>query len=164
MSEARGRKHAARRALGLALALVGFVAQGWFYYDATAFPTDAPIEVVDEALLDRLRAEPGLHLALALEHRIVASVVLEDDALNRRVYGTSVDRREPLRRYGSIHIQQKGERAAIHADRFNPAAGFVPWLLHGTLDVPALPSLLLTLVGLRLFLARRAGRGGAGMT
>lgn len=138
-----------RRLAGSALAGVGCAALGWLHHDATDFPRGEPVRVVDRALVERLRGEPGLHLPLDPGYRLAVELDLEDDALNRQVYGTRVDLRERRERQ-AIHIQLKGERGAIHTDDHNPKAGLLGWLAHATLDVPATPWIAATLVGLWL--------------
>jgi len=107
-------------------------------YEATDFPTASPITVVDAALVARLRAAPGLHLALAPDARFDVTLDLVDDAQNRRIYGTSVDMRERVARR-AIHVQRIGERGAIHTDLYNPRMDAWSAFLHGTLEVPVIP-------------------------
>lgn len=127
----------------------------YVHHWATDFPTEGPVRVIDQELVERLRANPGLHLALAPRYELRVSLKLADDPLNRFVYGTSLDLREQVAER-AIHIQRKGARAAIHTDGHNPASGWRGWLLHGLVDVPVLPLPLVALLGLLLFI-----RGGA---
>jgi hypothetical protein len=108
------------------------------FHHATAFPTGDPIRRIDAAVIAKCRANPGLHFALATDYELGMALPLEDDEANRAIYGTSVDLREPRSEY-ALHIQVKGATGAIHTDRWNPRAGFKPWLLHGTLEVPMIP-------------------------
>jgi hypothetical protein len=144
-----------RRAAGALLVLGCGAGIGWLHFSATDFPVADPIEVVDAALVERLRAEPGLHLALAEEYEVVVPLDLRDDPLNRLVYGTSIDVREAGPSRSAIHIQRKGTRSAIHTDDHSPKAGAVGWLLHATVDVPFLELLAGLLVGAVLLLGGR---------
>ncbi len=152
---------ARRRVLGGALTALGLGGLLYLHHWATDFPAGDPVRVVDAALIARLRGEPGLHVPLDPGYRLEVPLELADDPVNRRVYGTSVDLRERRPRQ-SVHIQVKAGRGAIHTDDHNPKAGVIPWLLHGTLDVPATPLALLAAAGLALLLwpARRSARTG----
>lgn len=127
----------------------------YLHHAATDFPIGAPhdlVRVVDAALVERLRAEPGLHLPLAPDHRFAPELALDlvDDPLNRRVYGTVVDLRE-RRATRAIHLQVRPDgRGAIHADGHNPTSGVIPWLVHATVDVPFLPLPIVFLLGVWL--------------
>jgi hypothetical protein len=127
-----------RRALGLVLLLASGVGLYHEFHAATDFPTDDPIRVVDASLIQRLRAQPGLHLALAPDYEMAVELPFEDDPANRARFGTSIDMREAVSRR-SIHIQRKEGRLAIHADDHNPRAGWEMWLRHATVDVPVVP-------------------------
>ncbi|HVY62583.1 MAG TPA: hypothetical protein VHF22_13065, partial [Planctomycetota bacterium] len=129
------------------------------YVEATDFPTAEPVTRVDAALVAWLREHPGVHRALAPDARIEVALDLHEDALNREVYGTEVDLREAVPRR-AIHIQRKGERGAIHADAWNPAAGAVYKLAHGTLDGPVIPLAAGLLAGIVLGSRRRGGAAG----
>jgi hypothetical protein len=146
---------AAARPAGFALALASAIGLAYLYFHATDFPTEAPLARVDEALVAWLRAHPGVHLALAPDAKIEVPLDFREDGSNRTFYGTELDLREAVPRR-SIHIQRKNGRGAIHADSWNPKAGAVYQLIHGTVDVPATP--LVATLALGLGLAIRAGR------
>lgn len=132
--------------------MLSAAALGWLRYDATNFPTEGePVRVVDAALVERLRREPGRHLPLAPDYELKVELELADDPLNRWFYGTRIDLREQRDRQ-AIHIQVKGDRAAIHADDHNPKGGVLAFLVHATLDVPATPWIAGAVVGLWLVL------------
>jgi len=143
-----------RRRLASLVFLACLLANLALFLSATDFPTKDPIHRVDAALIARCRANPGLHLALAGDYELAVELELRDDATNRKVYKTRVDLREPRAEF-AIHIQLKGEAGAIHADRWNPRAGLVPLLIHGSLDVPVIPLSLVML--LSALLALRGG-------
>jgi hypothetical protein len=128
---------AARAALAV-LALACAAGFGLEMYEATNFPTADPIRRVDAGVVAWLRAHPGTHRALAEDAVFEVALDLRDDPWNRWIYGTRVDLREAAPRR-AIHVQRKGERGAIHADDYNPKAGSVSALLHGTIEVPVLP-------------------------
>jgi hypothetical protein len=145
-----------RMSLRIAGALLTLLCVLWLcfkYYGATAFPIEAPIRKVDAALVARLRANPGLHLALQRSYVIEVPIVLEEDTQNRFLFGTEVDLREAVPRY-SVHIQRKGDRTAIHVDSFNPRAGLLPWFMHHTIEVPVIPVVLAFLIGLFIAIRR----------
>ena len=149
-----------RRGTLLSLAVAALAVSGlvFLHHDATDFPTASPVAVVDAALVARLRAEPGLHIALAPNYRLDVALDLRDDPGNRSWYGTDIDLREavPAR---AIHLQRKTGRLAIHADGHNPRAGLWPAFLHGTVDVPIIPLALVLLFALfRLYRLFRQAR------
>jgi hypothetical protein len=153
-----------RRVSGVLFVIGAVLWTAWLHYDATDFPSEDPVQVVDAELVEHLRANPGLHLALSPQHRFEVELVLHDDPLNRLVYGTSVDLREQ-RDDRAIHVQFKGARGAIHTDGHNPKAGVLGWLIHATVDVPFTPLPVLALLGVWLVSGRRLrapGRAGPG--
>ena len=116
------------------------------------------MQQIDAALLERLRANPGLHLPLDPDYTLAVPLALEEDSFNRSLFGTEVDLREPVDRR-SIHIQRKGGLTAIHADDYNPKAGVVSWVLHQTLEVPVVPLLAGLLLGAALLVLGRWSTG-----
>ncbi len=73
----------------------------------------------------------------------------------RRAPGAGKGEAVPRR---SIHGQRKGSRGAIHADAHNPAWSAPMWVLHETLDVPALPLAAGILLSLAAALPGREGK------
>jgi hypothetical protein len=129
------------------------------YARAPGFPDSGrPAARVDAALIEKLRAHPGLHVPLAQGYAIDVPLDLRDDPVNRFLFRTEVDAREPVPAL-SIHIQKKGARAAIHADRFNPLAGIGGWVLHNSVDTQVVPLALGGLMGLVLAARGRRRRG-----
>lgn len=141
------------------VAALSLVSQIWIFLGNTDFPTENPRSVVDAALVAELRANPGLHVPLTEDYTMAVDLDLEADEFNMKVYGTSVDLRERVPER-AIHIQQKGDQIAIHADHRNPKASWWMWFLHGTLDVPLIP--LAAAFWMGLFLALKKNRAGAG--
>ncbi len=136
--------------MGGGLTLIGALGLVYLHHWATDFPREpAPLRRVDADLVARLRAQPGLHLPLDPDYELATPLDLEDDPLNRQVYGTRIDLRERRER-AAIHIQVKGELGAIHADATNPKAGAVAWLIHATVDVPFTELVALLAAGLLL--------------
>ena len=151
-----------RRLGGALLALACAAGLGWLYHHATDFPAGPPfVTRVDAALVAHLRANPEMHMALAEDAVFEVPLDLRDDAFNRWFYGTDIDRREAVAR-GCIHVQRKNGRMAIHADGWNPVgAGVSAKLVHGIVDVPAIPLALGLLVGTGLAARRRPTRDRA---
>ena len=145
-----------RRIVGLLLAMGCFAGLVREHRAATDFPSEAPVAVVDAALVARLRAAPGLHLALDPGYRLATPLDLRDDPQNRWWYGTEVDLREAGVSRSGIHIQKKGPRMAIHADGWNPSAGVFEKVMHGTVDVPAIPMILGIVAGIWLVFRPRS--------
>lgn len=141
----------------LALACAAAIVAAWVH--APGLP-DGPATLarVDAAVLEHLRANPGLHVPLAEGYTLAVPLELRDDRANRFLFGTDLDVREPVPRL-SIHIQRKDGRAAIHADRFNPLAGVRGWVLHNTLDTPALALFAGLGLGVALLLRGKEARG-----
>ncbi len=49
--------------MGGLLVLISVAGMLWLHHTATDFPREDPVRVVDAELVQRLRAEPGLHVA-----------------------------------------------------------------------------------------------------
>jgi hypothetical protein len=130
------RRIAAATAMGWLFALLGE------FLKAPDFPAADPIARVDAALIEWLRVHPGSHRALAKDAVFEVALPLVEDRTNRALFATDVDLRETRARR-AIHIQRRGDRGAIHADGWNPKAGSLCFLMHMTLDVPAVPLIVL---------------------
>jgi hypothetical protein len=155
MAQGRSRVGVAAGAL-IALACVAALAFEW--WRAPGLPDGPPqVSRVDAALVERLRAHPGLHLPLDPAYVVEVPLDLREDRANRFLFGTTVDLREPVARL-AIHIQAKDGRMAIHADRYNPLDGPVGWVLHNSADTPVVPLVLGLVFGLVLaVVSRRRG-------